>query len=1822
MGQYFKWVPLWFIAFIFPFTCAAQDLPDVAQGLQPFVAYHGGQLDKVSTLNGTLTVRIPLVSYPQKGSSLALSYSVIFNSFGYQDLEQCDSPPDPGGSQDVIPLKNGCMDTIQLIPTGIPGATPLGPRLVIDQQLFAGGALASEQVQSPQPNKDGRFYVIGPDNAEHPLAPGIDGYRSVDESGYLFFPASPPSFGNNNLGGPEFAYPGDISWVMGYAPGTIVDSKGNTYTANSITDRDGNTISAPNIGSINGSGYYTSGLPALDSAGRQIPVPVQRDASLCPTLTNAQFQPLSFATEWDVPGPNGTVPYIFCYAWVNLRSHFPIHPPNSGSTEYQDRVTMLQSIVLPNHTYWGFIYDSNDPDSDNTPTIENRHKGLGQLMTLIYPTGGSVNYTYTDYEGFCPAQHASGISYAGTSIQLFESEVIGRKLEDAQGNVIENWGYGIGSVKSPGGDVTVTHYARGPSCQQFETGEDVYQGDPDNGGVKLRSIVKNLTSYLVPGAPDLLVTRESSSTTTLEDGTTSSTQTFYAPGTTFGAINCDSNGGNCSTGIGLGGVYIPVGEPTETIYKDFDGSTILKQEATTYQWQQNPAYFTANLLEIPATVSAGYGNKIATTTYTYDESAYSSGGVRGHATTVAESLDLASGPAPTTHTGWNASGQKIYTIDANQNHNGSGHTTDYQYGQCDGSLISDTYNALNQHTSGTYDCNAGLLSSLTDPNGNTTHVSWDVMGRILGITYPAVQSGTPTTTFCYQDDQSCNASSPNTVVKTVAAAPDPNQTTTVVFDGFGREIHRYASDPQGQDEIDTTYDPDGRVSTISNPYRSTGDPTYGLTTTTYDALNRKLNEQEPGGSSLSWSYTGPMVDSYDEAGVHHQHTSDALGRLTKVMELGTSSAPLSLQTNYTYDPLGNLTSVVQHGATGETARSRSFQYDSLSRLITSTNPETGTICYGESNGSGCINGYDANGNLLRKTDANNHTTSYAYDLLNRLISRQTNDGVTRAQFYHYDWTGGPNGTGRLLQTTDDIHVASGFAYDALGHLTTKSDCLESDCSYSDVQLATYDLAGNLISFQYPDGRIVHQTWDSAGHLATISDATPGGGDTPYFSGGSGTGATYSPSGLLTNAVYGNRASESVSSNSRLQPCHVSASWSAGGSIVGLIDRQSYYNPSASSPCGSEGNNNGNIYSVVDNLQNGLSQGYSYDGLNRITSGSRSDGAYSHTYSYDSFGNLTVKDNLTPNSAVEYSIDPATNRLLRSHDGGVTWGDYIYDAAGTMTQSSDGISAAHTYTHNAVGQLVSMDGGGTASYLYGGLDERVFKQTPNGTTDYVYFTGQPIAERNNDGSWTDYIYANGQKIAKVSQELTHMYLSGAGAGEGFRIYQSSNFPISTGDKIAFRQFAGPSTFGGINIDGYLASGQSTYTGHTISDQNGQPADSDTQDGAWLDRVIDLSPLAGGQLSGIEVLGGNQTGNGTWYIDFADIAIVHADGSLTPIFNGQQVSFQPRFGVGGYNPPAVTTDNIDQPVHYYIDDHLGSTQMELSSGGWPVWSGQFTPFGQEIVSGQVLSATLGNQQPGDGTNMHYKFTGKERDAESGLDYFGARYYSSNMGRFMSPDPGKINLKHLANPQKWNKYAYVLNNPLSMIDPDGMEELWIQYRAFIPQANVGPIKGDGRTFSPVENASSRVSITMHIETDPAKNNGQPLLGYTQDVNSTHNNLTGNNTPPIVTQTPTATGSQDPVTGQVTLNVQMNVQSGDAMGTKASIRSDVNIGVNQAGTQATAQGTVSGSPAFEMNVAPQGGPTTNLPLQNASPNPITFIWNLPNNNTIKKQTPIQQPQ
>ena len=107
-------------------------------------------------------------------------------------------------------------------------------------------------------------------------------------------------------------------------------------------------------------------------------------------------------------------------------------------------------------------------------------------------------------------------------------------------------------------------------------------------------------------------------------------------------------------------------------------------------------------------------------------------------------------------------------------------------------------------------------------------------------------------------------------------------------------------------------------------------------------------------------------------------------------------------------------------------------------------------------------------------------------------------------------------------------------------------------------------------------------------------------------------------------------------------------------------------------------------------------------------------------------------------------------------------------------------------------------------------------------------------------------------------------------------------------------------------------------------------------------------------------------------------------------------------------------------YYLADALGTARSLTDSFGNILDDSDFYPFGGQ----RVIASSSGNA---------YKFTGKERDSDSGLDDFGLRYFGSTMGRFMSPD-SIANDWELANPQTWNRYAYARNNPLAYVDPDG--------------------------------------------------------------------------------------------------------------------------------------------------------------------------------------------
>ncbi len=117
-----------------------------------------------------------------------------------------------------------------------------------------------------------------------------------------------------------------------------------------------------------------------------------------------------------------------------------------------------------------------------------------------------------------------------------------------------------------------------------------------------------------------------------------------------------------------------------------------------------------------------------------------------------------------------------------------------------------------------------------------------------------------------------------------------------------------------------------------------------------------------------------------------------------------------------------------------------------------------------------------------------------------------------------------------------------------------------------------------------------------------------------------------------------------------------------------------------------------------------------------------------------------------------------------------------------------------------------------------------------------------------------------------------------------------------------------------------------------------------------------------------------------------------------------------------------------TEYLTADHLGSTRLVTSSSGAERRCLDYLPFGEQMTQGMGGrgSCYASANEP------RVKFTGKERDGETGLDYFGARYMSAAQGRFTGADPifGDRN-----DPQSWNMYAYARNNPLLYTDPDGM-------------------------------------------------------------------------------------------------------------------------------------------------------------------------------------------
>ena len=149
----------------------------------------------------------------------------------------------------------------------------------------------------------------------------------------------------------------------------------------------------------------------------------------------------------------------------------------------------------------------------------------------------------------------------------------------------------------------------------------------------------------------------------------------------------------------------------------------------------------------------------------------------------------------------------------------------------------------------------------------------------------------------------------------------------------------------------------------------------------------------------------------------------------------------------------------------------------------------------------------------------------------------------------------------------------------------------------------------------------------------------------------------------------------------------------------------------------------------------------------------------------------------------------------------------------------------------------------------------------------------------------------------------------------------------------------------------------------------------------------------------------TGTLYWYMTPGIVAESDLSGNLKSeyvFFNGERVARR-DFPAGS--------------VAYYFSDHLKTASVITDATGNIKSESDFYPWGGEL---QFVNNDAN----------HYKFTGKERDSETGLDYFGARYYSNGLGRFITPDwtatPEPVPYADLTDPQSLNQYSYVRNIP----------------------------------------------------------------------------------------------------------------------------------------------------------------------------------------------------
>jgi hypothetical protein len=414
--------------------------------------------------------------------------------------------------------------------------------------------------------------------------------------------------------------------------------------------------------------------------------------------------------------------------------------------------------------------------------------------------------------------------------------------------------------------------------------------------------------------------------------------------------------------------------------------SLARETRTTFVTASSYTSNSVHLRGLPSQVSIhdGGGTERARTAYEYDvyntdsnhpplvsrsdisgfDSGFGTGyTTRGNATATTRYL-LVNGSVTgsiSTYSNYDIAGNVVKVID------GRGYATEYTYTDCFGTpngeaqtstnptelgsvtksfaYVTQIKNALNQWTYIQFDYYLARPVDAKDVNGIVASGYYDdLLDRPTQIKRAIGTTAESHSVFSYDDT--------NRVITTTSDLNTNNDGLLIgklLYDQMGRTIETRQYEGGGNYiAVRTQYDVLGREYKTSNPFRPWQSEPELWTTGAFDALGRVVSLTTPDSAVVTTSYSGNSVTVTDQASKARKNVSDALGRLISVYE---DPGGANYQTSYAYDVLDNLTTVTQG------VQTRTFVHDSLKRLTSASNPESGAVSYT----------YDNNGNISQQS---------------------------------------------------------------------------------------------------------------------------------------------------------------------------------------------------------------------------------------------------------------------------------------------------------------------------------------------------------------------------------------------------------------------------------------------------------------------------------------------------------------------------------------------------------------------------------------------------------------------------------------------------------------------------------------------------------------------------------------------------------------------------------------------------------------------------------------------------------------------------------------